>query len=436
MSFKIGLEIHVALPTKTKLFCSCNAYNEQEPNISICPICMGFPGSKPMLNKKALELAKSVANALNSKINNQISFERKIYFYPDLPKSYQITQLEYPIANDGYIELLDLNKKINIRRIQLEEDPAKIIHEEEFSLIDFNRSGRPLLEIVTEPDILNLDELKEFLNELKSILYYLGIDINIELKVDLNISYDSERVEIKNITGTRNIINAAIYEMKRQTKIKESGHQIHKQTRSYDENQVITIALREKETEEEYGFIYESDLSKYDIKNIEYIQPVFASKIAKEISLKHNANEELIREQIMFDSSALKLINLFSNKYPINLIVNAIQILKKYNKILDNNKFEKLINLISQNILINQDLLEKIEQNNEINSTKPIDQKLIDTAINNLINKNQKLLDDYEKNNKVFNFIIGQIVKEYNTNPKYVSERLNELLSKTIKKSK
>lgn len=362
MSLKIGLEIHIALPTKSKLFCSCSAYDEQEPNNSICPICMGFPGAKPMLNKKTLEIAKSVANSFHSKINNKISFERKIYFYPDLPKSFQITQLENPIAINGYIELFDSNKLIAIRRIQLEEDPAKIIHEQDYSLIDFNRSGRPLLEIVTEPEILNLDELKEFLNELKSILYYLGIDIDTELKVDLNISQNNERVEVKNITGMRNILNAAIYEIKRQTKIKESGHNVQKQTRAYNEKQMITTALREKETEEEYGFIYEPDLSEYNIENIMLIQPLYASKIAKELSLKYNISEKLIKEQIMFDKNAFNLINAFCNKYKLNLIISAIEILKKYNKILNINKFEKLINLISQNILIDQNIMQKIDQ--------------------------------------------------------------------------
>ncbi len=429
MTIKIGLEIHIALPTKTKLFCSCNAYNDSEPNIAVCPICMGFPGAKPMLNLKVLEIAKSAANALHSKINKTISFERKVYFYPDLPKSFQITQYSNPISTNGYIELKNL-KKININRIQIEEDPAKIIHEEDYSLLDFNRCGRPLLEIVTAPDISNIDELKEFMNMLRSILYYINIDIDIELKVDLNVSNDSERVEVKNITGIKNIINAAIYEIKRQENAKQNNIEIKKETRSYDETKLVTLPLREKETEEEYGIIYEPDLGEYNIEQIPFIQPIYANIIAKQMSLKYGISENLIMEQIMFDKNALELINSFSDKYKLNFIITAIEILKKYNKHFNNEKFEILVKLLLKNILINNDILDQIEHGKEIKIANVIDEKLIDIAINSVLQENKTLLKDYEKNKKVFNFVIGQIAKKYNANPKYISLRLNILLPK------
>ena len=199
---KIGLEIHVALPTKSKLFCNCSTEPIEEPNVNICPICMGFPGSKPSLNEEAIVIAKSIAKTLNCKIRDKISFVRKVYFYPDLPKSFQITQLQESIGFDGALGI-DNEKTIAIRRVQIEEDPAKIIRGENYSLLDFNRSGIPLVEIVTEPDIQSEDELKSFIFTLKALLYYLGIDIDREIKSDLNISLGKERVEIKNITGTK-----------------------------------------------------------------------------------------------------------------------------------------------------------------------------------------------------------------------------------------
>jgi aspartyl-tRNA(Asn)/glutamyl-tRNA(Gln) amidotransferase subunit B len=430
-AIKIGLEIHVAIPTKTKLFCSCSAYNEHEPNMSVCPICMGFPGSKPMLNAKALEIAKSVANALHSDIAKTVSFERKVYFYPDLPKSFQITQLSNPVSQGGFIELQS-SKRIRIRRIQIEEDPAKILHEEDYSLIDFNRSGRPLLEIVTEPDIFNIDELKEFMNELKSILYYLGIDINTELKADVNVSNQGERVEIKNITGLKDMINAALFEIKRQETARASGLVINKETRSYDEAKMATMPMREKETDEEYGIIYEPDLGDYSIENIPIIEPVYASKIAKELAEKYSASEKLIIEQIMFDRNALQFINKFAGTHKINIVISAIEVLKRYNKTLDEYKFEALLTAISKNVLINSETINAIEQGKAIEASSEIDESLIDSAINSMILENKQLLKDYRKNSKVFNFVIGQIAKKYNASPKYISTRLNILLPKFV----
>ncbi|MEO0119530.1 MAG: Asp-tRNA(Asn)/Glu-tRNA(Gln) amidotransferase GatCAB subunit B, partial [candidate division WOR-3 bacterium] len=169
----IGLEIHCQLKTNSKLFCSCPAEFEKEPNINICPICLGFPGVLPVLNKKAVELALKLALALNCEINKKSSFARKHYFYPDLPKGYQITQYKEPLAYNGYL-LID-NKKIRIRRVHLEEDSGKLIHTLNETLVDFNRAGVPLVEIVTEPDFRSPKEVVSFIEELKAILIYLDI---------------------------------------------------------------------------------------------------------------------------------------------------------------------------------------------------------------------------------------------------------------------
>ncbi|MGC8648508.1 MAG: Asp-tRNA(Asn)/Glu-tRNA(Gln) amidotransferase subunit GatB, partial [Candidatus Micrarchaeia archaeon] len=238
---KIGLEVHVALPTKTKLFCSCRTYVE-EPNTSICPVCMGMPGSKPKLNKEALRIGLSVSDALHCKIKSRIGFVRKVYFYPDLPKSYQISQLYDPVGYEGYLDIG--SKKIRIRRVQLEEDPARIYREDDYTLLDFNRSGTPLLEIVTEPDIQSEEELREFYAELRSVLYYLGIDIDQEMKADLNISLSNSRVEIKNVTGIKNLVDAARYEIKRQSELLENGEEPQIETRSYIPERMVTERTR------------------------------------------------------------------------------------------------------------------------------------------------------------------------------------------------
>ncbi|MGI0141813.1 MAG: Asp-tRNA(Asn)/Glu-tRNA(Gln) amidotransferase subunit GatB [Candidatus Micrarchaeales archaeon] len=409
---KIGLEVHVALPTKSKLFCGCST-NADEPNSSICPICMGFPGSKPMLNKAALSIALDVANALNCKKAERISFVRKIYFYPDLPKSYQITQLQDAIGVDGNVGLA--GKRISIRRIQLEEDPARIVREDNYTLIDFNRSGLPLLEIVTEPDISSEEELREFLNELRSILYYLGIDIEKELKVDLNISVADARVEIKNVTGIRNLVDAARYEIKRQEELVSKKQKISAETRSYSEKNLKTESSREKESDEEYGFIYEPDLTFYSTKGKKPTKPIYASKIVGEIASKHGVSAKTLLELTQFDSQALELVEYAKDKWPMQSVIDAIERLKKSKIALTKAKFEEMIKKRGEG------------------ATKSADPTLIDKEIKELMDANPKVVDEHKKNPKALNFIIGEVSKKLGVNPREVAERLQLILKKGFK---
>ena len=305
---RIGLEVHVALPVRTKLFCGDLAYeNQDEPNSNICPVCLGLPGSKPVLNKKALDVSASIANALNCHVSERTWFVRKVYFYPDLPKGYQITQLDGAVGMDGYVRIG--GKKVRIRRVQIEEDPARITREKQYSLIDFNRSGVPLNEIVTEPDIESLEEMREFVEELRSILYYQGVNINQELKIDLNISLAENRVEIKNITGIKNLVSAAEYEIKRQSALIAGGKGVRTETRTYKEDSAETVPAREKETEEEYGFIFEPDLTFYDTSRIRIDAPTIASAVAAEMAVKNGYSEKTIRELVMFDKKNLQLLS-------------------------------------------------------------------------------------------------------------------------------
>jgi len=267
----IGLEIHVQLNTESKLFCSCSTdIDDLEPNTAVCPICLGYPGSKPKLNKKAVEHGIAIGIALESSIKPVIRFSRKNYFYPDMAKNYQITQYEVPLAEGGYLMVDD--HRVGITRIHIEEDPAKLVHvgggitNARETLIDYNRAGVPLVEIVTDPDIESTEEARDFLKKLSLILEHLGVyDPSGEgsLRVDANVSIDGgNRVEVKNITGFRNVEKALNYEVVRQRSSINMGLPIVRETRHYDAETGVTSTLRLKEQEEDYGYIAEPDLTQ------------------------------------------------------------------------------------------------------------------------------------------------------------------------------
>ncbi len=257
----IGLEIHVQLPTQSKLFCGCSTRGG-EPNSSTCPICLGHPGAKPVLNRAAVDWAIKIALAFGCAVNSPFFFSRKTYFYPDLSKNFQITQFEIPLGKSGVLEL-ESGKKVRIRRIHLEEDPAALVHEKGFSLVDYNRSGIPLVEIVTEPDLESAGEAREFLNKLVSVLEFLGALTLGEgaLKADCNLSLSGHsKVELKNISGFQAVEKALLAEEKRQRELLAAGDAVQQQTRGFDEKANKTFLQREKESEADYGYIFEPDL--------------------------------------------------------------------------------------------------------------------------------------------------------------------------------
>jgi aspartyl-tRNA(Asn)/glutamyl-tRNA(Gln) amidotransferase subunit B len=271
---KIGLEIHVHLKTRSKLFCSCTTdIDGKEPNTEVCPICLGYPGSKPKLNRKAVDYGITLALALESSIEPELRFSRKNYFYPDMSKNFQITQYEVPLASGGFLLVGD--HRIGITRVHLEEDPAKLTHvggsitNARETLIDYNRAGMPLVEIVTDPDIESTEEARAFLEKLSLILDHLGVyNPNAEgvLRVDANISIEGgNRVEVKNITGFKNVEKALNYEIIRQKSAKNMGIEIVRETRHFDAGSGMTSTLRLKEEEEDYGYIGEPDLVKINI---------------------------------------------------------------------------------------------------------------------------------------------------------------------------
>lgn len=279
----IGLEIHVQVNSKTKIFCSCPAEYNAEPNTNVCPVCLGHPGTLPVLNIIPVESCIKTGLAMHCKINRKTSFSRKNYFYPDLPKGYQITQYESALCSDGYIEIQSKNiplKKIMIKRIHLEEDTGKSIHDlpDGSTFLDFNRCGIPLIEIVTEPDLNSSEEVNIFLNKIKQTLEYLEVsDCNMEqgsLRCDVNISVKLKKenitgtkTEIKNLNSFRNICEAINTEFERQTHIIEKGGKITFSTLYYDVKQKVTAPLRTKETENDYRYFPEPDLVNLNLSN-------------------------------------------------------------------------------------------------------------------------------------------------------------------------
>lgn len=427
---KIGLEVHVALPTKSKLFCSCSMADAEEPNSQICPICLGFPGSKPMLNEAAVSSALGIAKALNCRINNRISFVRKVYFYPDLPKCYQITQMDGSIGSVGYLELDE--KKIRIRRVQIEEDPAQIIREGMLTLLDFNRSGTPLVEIVTEPDISSEEELRSFIANLRSILYYLGVDINREIKADLNISLAEIRVEVKNVTGIKSLIEATRYEIERQTECIKNGEQIARETRGYNEKSKLTESLREKETDEEYGYIYEPDLTTFDIKGMEHTEAVYISKVSEELAKGTDVNPKTIREITMLDRHSLELINKFRGRYKLRSIIHGIQRFKKYggDEWAPDDRIERIIRLVEEGLEVTKEMVEDVIAGKEVKvQYAKLTEAQLDKAIRDFVEQNPSILAEYKKNPKTANLIINQIAQKNNLHPKEVAKRVGIVLS-------
>jgi aspartyl-tRNA(Asn)/glutamyl-tRNA(Gln) amidotransferase subunit B len=267
----IGLEIHAELKTQSKMFCDClNDPEAEEPNIHICPICMGHPGSLPVINQGAVESVIKTAMALNCQIPNSAKFDRKNYFYPDLPKGYQISQYDLPLSLKGFLEID--RRKIRIIRIHLEEDTGKLVHPQgvDYSLVDFNRAGLPLMELVTEPDIISGQEARQFCEELQLILRYLDVsEANMEkgqMRCEVNISLRPEKgemgtkVEIKNLNSFRAVERSINYEIKRQADLLDSGEKIIQETRGWDENKQRSFSQRTKEEAQDYRYFPEPDL--------------------------------------------------------------------------------------------------------------------------------------------------------------------------------
>ena len=325
---KIGLEIHCQLTKlQSKLFCSCKAnYREFEPNHNICPVCMGLPGSLPRLNQKAVESATSIAMALSCKTPEKIAFFRKNYFYPDLPKNFQITQLnvygDMSIGGEGYVDVE--GAKIKIRRIQLEEDPGRLIYEGEsertkITLVDYNRAGTPLVEIVTDPDFENPRQVRVFLNILSDLLENLGVaepGLEGAMRADGNVSIEGgNKVEIKNIGSFHDLEKALHFEITRQQSLSERDIEIVQETRHWDDRRKITVSSRSKEEDQDYRYFLENDIPWVKID-----QGTIAS-LQKDMPESISSKKERFVEK--FDIAPQVADILASDKYYSDLFENA-----------------------------------------------------------------------------------------------------------------
>lgn len=329
----IGLEVHTQLNTKTKIFCSCSTSFGDEANTHVCPTCLALPGALPVLNKEAVKKAISFGTAINAKINKKSVFNRKNYFYPDLPKAYQISQFEIPIVEGGEL-IIDVNgekKRIGITRAHLEEDAGKNIHESDHSLVDLNRAGTPLLEIVSEPDLRSSDEAVAYLKKLHSILRFLNIsDANMQegsFRCDANVSIrpkgDSKlytRVEIKNLNSFKFIQKAIDYEVERQSAAWEDGkydEEVYQETRLFDTTNLVTRSMRGKEDSAEYRYFPDPDLL-----------PVLVDKAMYDEAIKipELADEKVVRYQKEFgvkEDDALNLVSTIEMSRYFEDLVNA-----------------------------------------------------------------------------------------------------------------
>ncbi|HLC63077.1 MAG TPA: Asp-tRNA(Asn)/Glu-tRNA(Gln) amidotransferase subunit GatB [Candidatus Nanoarchaeia archaeon] len=447
---KIGLEIHCQINTKTKAFCSCPTQGNEQPNTRCCEICTGQPGSKPSLNKEALWKALKVAKALNCIINKTNFFSRKSYFYPDLAKNYQISQYELPLAIHGDFQ------GIKISRIHLEEDPGALIHKENYCLIDYNRSGIPLIEVVTEPDIESPKQAREFLKQLITVLEYLEVyDKKSEatLKADLNISTTGEKVEIKNVNGLQDIELALEYEGNRQ--LKQPAKQ--QETRGWNSESRTTFLQRTKESEADYGYIAEPDLPIIVLSEGE-LALIKIPELATEKSSRFQKSYKIDKADAEVLSKNKKLADLFeqvskkvsaeiASKWVIRDIVKQCNITKK--------RIEDL-NIKPQNIIELLSLFEKKQITD--NTAKEILRKLVEESPfspeeyirrNNLLMKsdNSKLeswckeaikqspeaVQEYKSGNqKSLNFIMGKVMQLSNktANPQEVVKTLKRLINK------
>lgn len=480
----IGLEIHAELKTKTKMFCgSLNDPDERHPNVNICPVCMGHPGTLPTINKKAVESVIKVGLALGAKIAEISKFDRKNYFYPDLPKGYQISQYDQPLCFDGSLEIS--GNKIRIRRVHLEEDTGRLAHIGKESLVDFNRAGMPLMELVTEPDIKNGKEAKEFSKELQLILRYLGVSSadmeKGEMRCEANISISKDKntlgtkVEVKNLNSFKAVEKAIEYEIDRQTEMLEDGKKIIQETRGWDDSSQKTFSQREKEEAHDYRYFPEPDLPQLETKSFDL------EKIKAEISeLPQNRRRRFKAE---YDLNDAQIETLVSEKGLGDYFERTISEMKEWDA--DRHKqrllpehFPKIIQL-SANYLIS-DLLSLINESGEKFSSLLItpenyaefivmihqgdisskaakiilkemygtgsdpshimeekglsqmsDTEELENVVKEVIVNNPKAVNDYKSGQKnVIQFLAGQIMAKTKgrANPQIVQEFLSKLL--------
>ena len=463
----IGLEVHAQLKTDTKMFCSCKTDFKDEPNTNTCPVCLGLPGALPVINKRAVEFAIKAGLAFNCKINLTSVFSRKNYFYPDLPKGYQITQYEIPICEGGEVKV-DEGKSFRLERIHLEEDAAKSMHRGDRTLIDFNRSGIPLIEIVSKPDMRSGEDAYRYLVQLRAILRYLGIcDGNMEegsLRCDANISVRPKgqkelgtKTELKNLNSFRFVQKAIDYEIKRQIEVIKSGGRVVQETRLYDEKKNETRPMRSKEEAHDYRYFPEPDLkplviTEEEIESIRKTMPELplekALRFVKEFGIKKEDAYFLTLEKSLADyfervaresgnpktASALiqteLLRELNAEKKPIDQCELKPETLVKLIKLIDNKTISMKIakDIFPEIYKTNKDPEVLVKEKGLVQIT---DESAIEEICKKVIDANPSQVEKYRGGKQgLFGFFVGQVMKETRgkANPQIVNKILKKLL--------
>ncbi len=477
----IGLEVHVQLKTQSKMFCSSKNAEASEPNMHICEVCTGHPGTIPVINKEAVRKAVMVGLALECEIAEYSKFDRKNYFYPDLPKGYQISQFDMPINGKGEMELIVDGKvrKIAITRAHLEEDAGKLMHPQgaNYSLVDYNRAGTPLLEIVSEPDIQSAEEAKQYLQELQNIMRYLGVsDADMEkghLRCDANISlrkkgekgFPPYKVEVKNMNSFKAVANAIDFEIARQAELLDEGKTPDKETRGWVDDKGITVSQRSKEESQDYRYFPEPDLpvmhfTKEWLEGLKKELPELPKKRKARFIEEYGLNEKdaltlvsykelseyfdhVMSELAEWTKGGEKKGSTVANWIlgPFLAAINAKNILPEDSKVTEEN-FAELIKLIGEGKVSNlaaKDVFTKMFETGEDPSNildelglhQVSDESVILDAVKKVIAANPKGVEDAKvKGEKSFGFLVGQTMKELKGkgNP----QKINELLKKEL----
>jgi aspartyl-tRNA(Asn)/glutamyl-tRNA(Gln) amidotransferase subunit B len=457
----VGLEIHAELKTKTKMFCQCkNDTEDKRPNVNVCPVCMGHPGTLPVLNKEAIEDVIKVGLACESDIADFTEWDRKNYFYPDIPKGYQISQYKYPIVSGGYLN------GVRLTRIHLEEDTAKSSHDQgDFSLVDFNRSSVPLMELVTEPVIHSGKEASDFAKELQLLLQYLGVgDANMEkgeMRVEANISVsDCEgklgtKVEVKNLNSFKTVEKAIAYETERHIEALERGEKIVQETRGWDEAKQKTYSQRIKEDSHDYRYFPDPDLPKmmisevFDLKKIKEELPELPwerrNRYLKVFNIKEQDADSYVNDKKLGDFFEKVIVDFSGNKELVQLASNYISsdlvgILSKDSKLsFPNDKdFAKVINMVFEGKISSRgakDLLARIVVNggnpeeiaNKEGLIQQNDEGALKVLAEKLIAENPTVVADFKAGKEAsLQFLVGQAMKitKGSANPQVIKKIL------------
>ncbi len=468
----IGLEVHAQMLTDTKIFCGCSTKFGSEPNTQTCPVCIGMPGVLPVLNKKAVEFAIKTGLAMNCKISPYSRFSRKNYFYPDLPKGYQISQYDLPICEGGYIEVVvdGKVKRIGITRIHMEEDAGKNIHEGggNYSFVDLNRAGIPLMEIVSEPDIRSPKEAAEYMKKLRTILRYLGVcDGNMEqgsLRCDANVSIRpvgqkeyGTRTEVKNINSFKFVEKALEYEIKRQIKVVEEGGRVIQETRLWDSNKGITESMRGKEEAHDYRYFPEPDLVPItagqewideiriklpelpDAKRERFVSEYGIPEYDADLLTSEKAVAEWFEEAVRLGGGPkavsnwmmgelMRLLN-EENKGIEECPLKPIQLVDML-KLIDNGTISGKIakTVFEEMYKSGKDAGQIVEEKGLVQISDAVE---IEKTIDEILAKSQKEVERYKAGDeKLVGFFVGQVMKA--TKGKANPQMVNELLKKKL----